>query len=655
MTLPLITVWSPTEGAFLQSTSLVYELSETCAFGKAVWTWSDGTEDPAEIHTQLMAESELLAGEHDGNLGNRVELIDGAIYRLEITVQDLTGNEGEPVIMGNLYYDATPPELTITAPTNDEIVNHTTVSYSLSEELQSAVLEWEAVGGAPDISEPHKAELIEKELSAGKHNNVQLAVTPSLNDGTVYRISFVGIDKAGNVSDTVRVEGIQFDVSPPELTILYPVTNGFINTNILSYSISEPLTNGRLIWTAISGDVEPAVHVVPLIFEEMSEGDHSDVKLMQAPRLSDGIVYDLSIFGMDLAGNKSDTSIVANLTFDNTPPRVSIVEPVSGASRNSTDISYKLSEDLIQGSVTWTQTGGAEDMNSPHLLNFSIEELKRGDRTDFMFSESPVLQDGAIYTLEIKGEDAAGNETVPSVITNLKYDTTLPVMAIISPLSGSSTNRSLVDYNLSEPLKSGQIKWKWASGKPDIRSPHMRALSGAESALGDHIGLGTERMLLNGGKYDLILTGTDKAGNEGETIVVKNVSFDNDPPQISVAVPISGEYIRESSVSYTLSEELSSGIFLWEQKSGSKDLNAPHRTELIGKELSAGEHSNIILQNSPVLTEGAIYDVTFTGIDAAGNRADELLVPVVGFDSKSPSISLASPNDGSRLNEWFFD
>ena len=655
VTLPLITVWSPTDGAFLQSTSLAYELSETCAFGKAVWTWLDGTEDPAEIHTQLMAESELLAGEHDGNLGNRVELIDGAIYRLEITVQDLTGNESEPVIMGNLYYDATPPELTITAPTNDEIVNHTTVSYSLSEELQSAVLKWEAVGGAPDISESHKAELIEKELSAGKHNNVQLAETPSLNDGTVYRISFVGIDKAGNVSDTVRVEGIQYDVSPPELTILYPVTNGFINTNILSYSISEPLTNGRLIWTAISGDVDPAAHVVPLVFEEMSEGDHSDVKLMQAPRLSDGIVYDLSIFGMDLAGNKSDTSIVANLTFDSTPPRVSIVEPVSGASRNSAVISYKLSEDLIQGSVTWTQTGGAEDMNSPHLLNFSIEELKRGDRTDFMLSESPVLQDGAIYSLEIKGEDAAGNETVPSVTTDLKYDITLPVMAINSPLSGSSTNRSFVDYNLSEPLKSGQIKWKWASGKPDIKSPHMRALSGAELALGDHIGLGTERMLLSGGKYDLTLTGTDKAGNEGETIVVKNVSFDNDPPQISVAVPIPGEYIRESSVSYTLSEELSSGIFLWEQKSGRKDLNAPHRTELIGKELSAGEHSNIILQNSPVLTEGAIYDVTFTGIDAAGNRAEELMIPVVGFDSKSPSISLASPNDGSRLNEWFFD
>jgi len=655
VTLPLITVSSPTEGAFLQSTSLTYELSETCEFGKAVWTWSGGTEDPAEIHTQLMAESELLAGEHDGNLGNKVELIDGAIYRLEINVQDLAGNEGELVIMGNLYYDATPPVLAITAPSKDEIVNYTTVSYSLSEELQSAVIEWEAIGGSPDVSTPHRTELVGEELSADKHKDVQFAETPLLNDGTVYRINFVGSDKAGNVSDTVRVEGIQFDISPPELTIVHPATDDFINTNILSYSISEPLTNGRLIWTATSGNVEPDEHVVPLVFEEMSVGDHPDVKLMQAPRLSDGIVYDLSIFGMDLAGNTSDTTTVTNLTFDITPPRISIVEPVSGASRNSVAISYKLTEDLIQGTANWTQTGGVEDLNSPHLVNLSIEEMKRGVRTDFIFSESPVLQDGAIYTLEIKGKDAAGNETVPGIITNLKYDVTPPVMAIISPLSESSKNRSLVDYNLSEPLKSGQIKWKWASGKPDIKSPHVRALRGEELALGDHIGFGREGMLLSGSKYDLILTGTDMARNEGDPIIVKNISFDNDPPQISVAVPEPGEYISDLIVSYTLSEDLAAGMFLWDQKSGSKDLNAPHRTELIGVELSEGDHSKIILQNSPTLVEGAIYDVTLSATDAAGNRGDELLIPVVGFDSKSPSISLSFPKDGSRLNEWRFD
>jgi hypothetical protein len=289
------------------------------------------------------------------------------------------------------------------------------------------------------------------------------------------------------------------------------------------------------------------------------------------------------------------------------------------------------------------------------LVNLSIEEMKRGDRTDFIFSEAPGLQDGAIYTLEIKGKDAAGNETVPGIITDLKHDVTPPVMAIISPLSESSTNRSLVDYNLSEPLKTGQIKWKWASGKPDIKSPHVRALRGEELALGDHIGFGREGMLLSGSKYDLILTGTDMAGNEGDPIVVKNISFDNDSPQISVAVPAPGEYISDLIVSYTLSEDLAAGMFLWDQKSGSKDLNAPHRTELIGVELSEGDHSKIILQNSPTLVEGAIYDVTLSATDAAGNRGDELLIPVVGFDSKSPSISLSFPKDGSRLNEWRFD
>ena len=78
-----------------------------------------------EIHEQLGDIDALIVSVGGGGL------IGGAIYHLEINVQDLAGNEGEPVIMENLYYDATSPELAVTAPSNDEIVNHATVSYSL--------------------------------------------------------------------------------------------------------------------------------------------------------------------------------------------------------------------------------------------------------------------------------------------------------------------------------------------------------------------------------------------------------------------------------------------------------------------------------------------------------------------------------------------
>ncbi len=655
VTPPLITAASPADGAFLLSASLTYELSETCAFGKAVWRWTGGTEDSAGIHDQSMITSELAGGSHDGSLEAAVELIDGAIYQLEINCQDLAGNESEPVIISSLYYDATPPELAITAPSSSDIVNHTRVSYTLTENLQSAVMEWEAAGGEPDMSAPHLVELIGDELSDGDYNDIQLAAMPSLNDGTVYSISFHGIDKAGNVSDTVRVEEVLFDISPPELTITNPVAGDFINSNIVSYTISEPLSNGRVIWTESGEEDEPAVHEVPLVMEELTEGDHTEIKLMRAPRLSDGGVYDISIFGMDLAGNPSDTLTIANLTFDNMPPRITIADPVSGISRNTATISYSLSEDLALGTVSWTRTSGAEDTASPHLVDLSTEELKKRDYPETLFADIPVLQDGAVYTIKMKGEDPAGNVSVPIVISDIKYDVTPPELEILLPLTEAAINSSLINYTLSEPLEEAQIRWKWSSGIPDFASPHVIPLKGNNLDSRDHIGIGTRGILVSGVKYNLELTGTDKAGNEGEPSIVKYILFDTVPPHIAVSVPSSGMFLKDKMVSYTLSEDLAEGKFLWEQKSGTNDPNAPHEVSLVGEELAMGEHDSVTVQNTPSLVEGAIYDVTFTGSDAAANRAEEIFIPVVGFDSKPPVIAVTSPSEGSRINEWVFD
>ena len=79
---------------------------------------------------------------------------------------------------------------------------------------------------------------------------------PNLIDGAVYSLLYVAFDPAGNQSDTVRVDHIFYDVTPPAIVITYPESNIFTTETKLLFEISEDIYDFMINWGGLSSDKE---------------------------------------------------------------------------------------------------------------------------------------------------------------------------------------------------------------------------------------------------------------------------------------------------------------------------------------------------------------------------------------------------------------
>jgi hypothetical protein len=120
----------------------------------------------------------------------------------------------------------------------------------------------------------------------------ELAEEFQLNDGTVYRFELSAFDRAGNPSADFNVDSVTYDITPPLLTTIYPATGASINETAVSFSINEPLRAGEFRWEQTEGTMDSsAPHIIPMIGNELLDGDHLQVQLSNQTELTDGSVY----------------------------------------------------------------------------------------------------------------------------------------------------------------------------------------------------------------------------------------------------------------------------------------------------------------------------------------------------------------------------
>ena len=88
-----------------------------------------------------------------------------------------------------------------------------------NEPIQSWSIFVNWTGGEIDGKAPYSHEFLDTvSISADS----DLSEYFQLNDGSMYTFSIVGPDLAGNVSDTVYLDSIHYDVTPPVITMIYP-------------------------------------------------------------------------------------------------------------------------------------------------------------------------------------------------------------------------------------------------------------------------------------------------------------------------------------------------------------------------------------------------------------------------------------------------
>ena len=231
---------------------------------------------------------------------------------------------------------------------------------------------WERTGGNDDPLSPHISELENDELLGKEIGPITLYNQPQLNDGSEYTLLFVGLDPAGNISDTIKVVNILYDITAPLITITYPQSDIYTAESKMLFNTNEDLYDFQINWDGLSNNgSSDNIQYIPA--SELSSGDYNSDNLY-VPELKDATTYTISINGQDRATNRAVEAKINDIRVDLTPPEFSNLLPPSGSFINLANIGWYLSEDIDSGTV-YFQRAGSEGRLESVLIG---EELRGG-------------------------------------------------------------------------------------------------------------------------------------------------------------------------------------------------------------------------------------------------------------------------------------
>ncbi|MBS0618105.1 MAG: chitobiase/beta-hexosaminidase C-terminal domain-containing protein, partial [Spirochaetes bacterium] len=377
---PVISSTTPASGAFVNTTQVSYTLSKNCASASITWTQTGGTVDPGSPRVQALVGGEMTAGAHNGiTLSNNPALVSGAIYSLAYNCTDAAGQTATPITNTGVTFDNVAPIISAITPASATAVNHTKVSYTLSENCTTATIKWTQTGGVADGASPHTQSLVGAELTTGAHNNFVITNNPTLVNGAIYTVAFDCSDAAGNNAATVSATNVTYNTIAVAISAVAPATNAYVNNTKVSYTYSAACATATITWTRTAGAADGgSPHAQSLAGAELAVGSHTNITLASNPVLADGAVYTLQFDCTDAALNASTPIVITGVTYDVTAPVISAVSPVASAYVNTTKVGYTLSEVCATATITWIRTSGTADGASPHAQTLVAPEMTAG-------------------------------------------------------------------------------------------------------------------------------------------------------------------------------------------------------------------------------------------------------------------------------------
>jgi len=331
----------------------------------------------------------------------------------------------------------------------------------------------------------------------------------------------------------------------------------------------------------------------------------------------------------------ADCTITANYA-DITPPVISNSAPASDSFINTGQVGYTLSEDVTSGSITFTRSGGAEDVSSPLGYTFVTADMTAGSHT----ISGIALQNGTLYTITFDAVDAAGNPATTVTVTNVTYDTSGAVVTLDTPAPGSRTNSVSVIYSAGEQLGSATITATRTGGTADPAS-YSYNLSAGELTSGSHT-VNTGFALVNNAIYSITITNIiDQAGNPTSDVSVTGITFDDTALPISLTSPATGSSTITTQTGFTLGEDALSGRITFTRTGGTVDYASPHTYTITGADLLAGSRT---ITTALPLVNGTIYSISLAATDLAGNPATTVTVTNITYNDR---FTLTVQKDGA--------
>ena len=315
-------------------------------------------------------------------------------YSATIRAVDAAGRFSSVIV--SFFVDKTAPYLSILSPSPYATVGTSSV---------------EVVWYAADTS-PTFYELFLDGNLVFSGNDTTYTLT-DLTDGW-HILAVTATDAAGNAART----WIEFlvDTTPPELLILYPTQNAFLNTATITvaWTASDPLSG--IAYYQISIDGGSWINVGSLTSYTVT--------------LPDGL-HTVTVRAYDNAGHVATACV--SFTVDTVPPQVTISHPTEGSilSYNRVRIEWTVSD--LDGIVSvQLRIDGGQWMDVTHTTNHTV-----------------TLADGQ-HEVAIRAIDSAGNVAVTSV--SFSIDTVSPSVTITYPEEHAvlQTATVLVTWNVSD-------------------------------------------------------------------------------------------------------------------------------------------------------------------------------------------------------------
>jgi len=642
---PQISITKPESGQHLIISDINYSTDELLSRAEIIWI-----EKNEQNLSYKLNDSDLESGSH---LLREYweEPAENKPFSIFIKGTDRAGNESISDTVENLMFDSVKPELAILFPVSASAINHSNLSVDISEDLSRAEVLWEIMEGI-DGDAPYLIELLREDLQAGKNSNLTFSKIPALKDGITYKLTFTGMDLAGNEALPASVNNILYDITAPEFTQLSPEDSSFIKEVNLSYMLSENLQEGSIIFENVNENEQPGVsQTIQLAGKRKNQGLGGGLLPAAIVQLESGLKYNIKFTGIDRAGNRAPETIISNITFDNEKPTLDIMEPLPNSFVNSTSISYFISEELVEAVFMLEST--AESGKLISAVDLSITEMQPGDHINTVLKGMVGWQDGGQYNLTLKGLDKAGNISETALVQAITLDQSKPVIKINKPSNGSYINYETLSYTLSENLAQGSLKF--IQMPEDIPDPTVQNIELIDLELNggikENVKLVQGPDLVNGQNYKIVMNAVDRAGNEAEPFVVDEFHYDNEAPEISISLPIDGEQIQNTNISYIVSDDLNQAEAVLVQTGGTIDPSSPHRVKLTGKQLVKGMHADVPLNLEEKLADGGRYSFTIEAADRALNPAKTSLIQDVLFDILPPQVYIDYPTAGLHLNQ----
>ena len=601
---PVVKLLSPSSHEVVNQSVIEFSNSEPLSAGELKFISISG-----DTLTQILTQNERKEGVHSNSALSNIELTDSLGYRITYFGLDLAGNKSQIASIDSIVYDVSLPLIQIENIVHHQWMNTPILRYSLSEDIEHGTVVWadQSPGDSITVSMDSSAR------TTGLHE-----FSPQLLDGHRYSITVFGEDYAHNAAEPVFVNDIRYDVTLPVFTDVSIIDSSAINSSAIGYVLSESMASADVQFVGSDG----RTFHVPLSIEERTAGRHKPMVLSRQDSLSDGIVYDISFFGTDSAGNNSDTITVYHIRYDVTPPTIHITDLHDNDWKNNREFTYALTEDMSQGSISWKDLTTYDE--SEYRLSGNALTSGRHSILDYY---QPILTDGHSYSLLISGKDLAGNSADSVFIRKFTYDVSPPMFSDLSFTDDSFVNDPQIGYSVSESLLSGMVEFTSAIGK---------------AFQIDLLGSSPDISLVDGMTYSIAFFGEDSAGNSSDTLTVRRVIYDVSPPIITVLEPKDTTLYNSNSVRYFANEALLTGEIIWRNET---DSILFHISE---EDLQSGDHEINIANLS--ISENIPYSLTYIGQDLAGNFGTSMAVENVIYDFTSPTVEYVSRENDLPLN-----